>query len=176
MFLKQVAVGVDIVACAVDVALGQQSQYGAVHAVVGLELLVAGVDGGGDELGHSHLFDMSVLSKGLFNVLQVRATASDDDTAQQLVVILGRYLIAHVLDDFLDTCLDNLDEAAAINLSVGIDRVFQFRINLAVLGIGHRILQLHLLGIALLHLQRGDVHGDIIRTQRYDSQMAQHIS
>ena len=48
-------------------------------------------------------------------------------------------------------------------------------VDISIFSICRSILQLHLFGVGLLHLQRGDILGDIIATKRDDSQMAQDI-
>ena len=95
---------------------------------------------------------MGVVLECALYLLQVGATTGQDNTAKQLVAILRGHLVPGVLDDFLKASLDNLDEASALDLTVLVDGVLQVVVNIIVVGIGRSILQLHLLGIALLHL------------------------
>ena len=106
---------------------------------------------------------MGILCKGLLNVLHVGAATCQDDTTQQLIIVFGRNLIAYVLYNLLDTSLNNLDKTASFHLTLGIDRVFHIGIDIIIVGIGRSILQLHLLGIAVLHLERSNVLGDVVR-------------
>ena len=109
------------------------------------------------------------------DVLHIGAATSKDDTSQQLVGILGRHLIPHILYDFVYTCLDNLYEAAAFHKTILVDGVVQGVVDVAVFCIGTAVAQLHRLGLTLFHLQGRDVFGDVVATQRDDSQVAEHI-
>ena len=133
---KQVAIGIDEIASAVDVALNQQTQDGVVHAVLSINLLDAGINGSGHKLCHTHLVDMGVLGKGVLDVRHIRTATSQDDATQQLVIVLSRNLIADILDNLLDTSLHNLNEATALHLALCINRVFQVGVYIVVVGIG----------------------------------------
>ena len=111
----------------------------------------------------------------LLDILHIGTTTGKDDTAQQLFSILFGYLAPYVGHNLLQTSLDNLDELASLYLTLVIDGVFQVVVDLIVFRIGRTVLQLHALGIALFHLQRGNILGDVVGTKRDDSQMTKDV-
>ena len=140
-----------------------------------LDILIVGYDGLCDELGDAYLIDMGVVSESLLDILHVRTATSDDDATQELVVIVGRYLEPYVLNNLLQTSLNDLYELTALYLPVCVDGVFQVVVNIVIISIGRGIFQFHALGIPLLHLEGGDIFRDIIASKGYDSQMTQDI-
>ena len=172
---EDVAVGIDLGTGTVDVALYEQTQHGVHGSVVGNDVGIVRCDGVGDELGNAHLLHVGVVAESTLDVLHVRASAGENESAQQLVGILGRHLIPHVLDYFGQSRLDNLDKLAALHRALLVDGEAQGVVDVAVVGEGTAILELHLLGIALLHLQGSNVLGDVVTAERNDSQVAQHV-
>ena len=118
---------------------------------------------------------MGVVDEGLFDILHVRAAAGEDDAAQELVVVVVGYLVPHVLDNLLQSSLHNLNELAALHVAVVVDGIFHQVVDVVVLRVGRAILQLHLLRVALLHLQGGYVLGDIVASQWDDGEVAQDV-
>ena len=80
--------------------------------MLGSDVGIAGSYGLCDEVRFAHLVYMCDIADTAFYVLQIHAAACKDDSAEQLVGIIGRNLIPHVLDDFIHTCFHNLDELA----------------------------------------------------------------
>ena len=115
-----------------------------------------------------------VAESGL-DVLHVRAAARQHDAAQQTVGIFAGHLVPHILYDFLYTSLNDFHELTALDRAVVIDRDAHRVVDVAVVGEGRAVFQFHLLGVALFHLQRCDVLGDIVAAKGNDSQVAQHV-
>ena len=136
---------------------------------------MARIDGEGDELGHANLLNVGIGREGLLDVPHVGTAAGEDDAAQQLVVVLVGDLLAHVEDDLGETALDDVDELTALDRTLGVDAVLERVVDVINVSIGRAVFQLHLLGFALLHAQRGNVLGDIVDTDRNDGQMAHHV-
>ena len=113
--------------------------------------------------------------ESLLDVLHVGTAAGKYDAAQQFVVVIVGYLVPDVLDDFLQPAFDNLDKLATLHLTVLVDGQLERIVDIVVVGIGRGVFQFHLLGLALLHLQAGDVVGDVVAAQGYDGQVAQDV-
>ena len=128
-----------------------------------------------DKLRNTNLVDMSVIGERLVDILQVGTTTGENNSTEQFVTVFSRHLIPYISNDFLQTAFDNLDKLAQIDISVAINRQLKIIVDISIFSICRSILQLHLFGVGLLHLQRGDILGDIIATKRDDSQMAQDI-
>ena len=153
LLIKQITIRINISACAVDITLYQQTEYGVIHTVVRPDLLDAGINRCSNKLSNTDFINMSVLRESNLNILHVCATTSQDDATQQFIVVFSRNLITDILDNLLYASLDNLNEATSFYLTVRIDRVFHLRINIIIIRIGRTIIQFHLLGITLLHLK-----------------------
>ena len=160
---------------AIVVALSQQSQHGVHHAILSLDVVVAAVDRHRGEFGDTYFLYVGMVPERLFDILHVGTAAGEDNASEQAVVVFIGNLIPGILYDFLQASFHNLDEAAALNLPVLVDGVFQGVVDLVVVGICRGILQLHLLGVAFFHLQRGNVFGNVSSAEGYDGQVAQYV-
>ena len=118
---------------------------------------------------------MRIVLEGFLDISQIRAATSEDNTAQQLVAELLGNLTPDIGNDFLQTTLDNLNELARLHLTILVDGVFHIVVDVVVFRKGRSILELHLLSVTLLHLQRGNILRDIVSTERNDGQMTQDI-
>ena len=116
-----------------------------------------------------------MIGKGLLDILHIGTTTSQDDTTQQLVVILRRKLIPYILDNLFKSSLNDLYKLTTFNLTIGVNRVFQVVINLAIIGVGTAVFQFHLFCIAFLNLERCNILGDIVTAKRNNGKMAQDV-
>ena len=113
--------------------------------------------------------------ESLLDVLHVGAAARQYDAAQQLVVVFVGNLVPRVLNDFLQASLDNLDELTALHLTVFVDGELERVVNVVVVSVGRGILQFHVLSLAFLHLQRGNIFRDIAAAEGNDGEVAQDV-
>ena len=142
---------------------------------MGSDFHLTGMHSGRDETGHSDFVDVRMVAEGTLDVAHVATTTGNDDATQQLVDVLVGHLEPNVLDDFLQSTLDDINEVAAHDGAILIDRERQRVVDIAIISVGAAILQLHALGIGLLHLQGGNVLRDVVASQGDDSQMAKDV-
>ncbi len=118
---------------------------------------------------------MSIVVECLLDVRHIGSTTREDDSSEQLVVILRRNLAPHILYDLIQTSLNNLNELPARHRPVVIKRIVECIVYVAVVSICAAIFQFHLLGLALLNLQRCDITCDVASAERDDGQMTKDI-
>ena len=103
---------------------------------MGLDIFAIGVDSMRHELGKTDFINMCVVDERLLDIPHVRATAGQDDAAQQFVVVVGRYLVPYVLDDLLQTTFHNLNELTALHLAFRINGVHQVVVDVIIVSKG----------------------------------------
>ena len=118
LLIKQISIRINIPACAVDITLYQQTEYGVIHTVVRPDLFDAGINCCSNKLSNTDFINMSVLHESNLNILHVCAATSQDDATQQFIVVFSRNLITDILDNLLHASLDNLNEATSFYLTV----------------------------------------------------------
>ena len=118
---------------------------------------------------------MCVISERNLNVFEVRSASGKNDTPQEIVGIFGWNLEPNILDYLLNTGLNDLYKLATFNLTFGIYGEHQAVIDVVIVCICTGIFELHLFGIGLFHLQRGDVFGDVVTTQRDNGQVTENV-
>ena len=168
-------VACDLVTSTVHVAFLQQAKHGIHHAIMSGDFHLTGMHGSRDETGHTDFINVRVVAEGTLDVAHVAATTGNDDATQQLVDVLVRHLEPDVLNDFLQSTLNDIDEVAAHDGAILIDRERQRVVDIAIIGEGTAILQFHALGIGLLHLQGGNILRDVVASQWDNSQMAKDV-
>ena len=109
----------------------------------------------------------------LIDFRHIASTAGEDDTTHQLIREFYRYLEPGIFYDFLHTSLNNLDKLLALYGSVLVNRVVECWVDIADIGVGLCIFQLHLFCISILELEASQVLGDVVSTQWDDREMAQ---
>ena len=127
------------------------------------------------KLGHANLVDVGVVAEGAINVLHVGAAACEDDAAKKLVGVLVGHLAPYVLHNLLHAGFHDVDELALLHAAVVVDGIGLARVDLVGVGVGRGVVDLHLLGVLLLHLQRCDVLGDVVASQGNDGEVAQNL-
>ena len=120
---EEVAIGVEIATGTVLIALDEKAENGVHATVVGIDELVVRCDGWRDELGNANLLNVGMVLESLLDIRHIGASAGKNDSTEELVGIVGRHLIPYILNDFVKTGLHNLNELAALNVAVAVDRI-----------------------------------------------------